>query len=253
MLIKKKVLILLMICMLTSCNYKTWQKVAATSDKISIDSTTDMLIDKEYEAFLQPIKQKIDAEMNRVIGETLVDLKSYAPESPLSNFCADVFRQIASEFLNEKIDIGIVNLGGLRASIPTGKITVRQIFELMPFENELVILWLKGDKLEKLLQYFASIGGEGISGIQMTIKNGKAESILVDNQPLDPEKTYIIATSNYLAEGNDNMIQLAEYEKRIDTGLKIRDILISHIQAETQKGNKIQSKTDGRITIIQAF
>jgi 2',3'-cyclic-nucleotide 2'-phosphodiesterase (5'-nucleotidase family) len=234
---------------LTSCTHKTWQVVEAKSEKISIDSTTEKIADKEFEATLQPVKERIDAEMSMVIGYSAENMKSYAPESPLSNFCADVFRRAASDFLHQEVDVSVVNLGGLRTEIPAGSITVRNIYELMPFENELVILWIKGDKLIQLFQFFASVGGEGVSGIRMKVKNGKAVQILVGTIPIDPAKIYTVATSDYLAEGNDQMTALSEYEKISGTGLKLRNVLIDFIRNETLKGNIIQSKIDGRISL----
>lgn len=234
---------------LTSFSQKTWVITKATSVKISIDSQTEKLADKSYEAYLQPLKQKLGAKMNVVIGQAAETMRGHAPESLLSNWNADVYRQAASEFLGSPIDISVVNLGGLRTVIPAGKITVGKIYELMPFENELVIVWLKGDKLANLIQFFAQIGGEGVSGIRMEIDNGKAENVTINGQPIDLEKLYTIATSDYVAGGNDKMVQMAQYEKRINTNLKLRDVLLNYIKNETAKGNKIQSELDGRIKI----
>ena len=232
-----------------SCSHKTWEVTQATSTRIAIDSTTEVTADKNYEAWLRPIKQKIDAQMNVVIGQAAETMKGHKPESLLSNFNADVYRERASAFLGEPVDMSVVNLGGLRTVVPAGDITVGKVFELMPFENELVILWLRGDKLMGLLQYFARNGGEGESGVRMTIRNRTAEDITIGGKPIDLTKLYSIATNDYLAGGNDNMVQLGQYEKRTNTGLKIRSILIDFIKNETKKGNKIESKLDGRITV----
>jgi len=245
-------IIILSILVLTSlsCSHKTWVITHAISSKIAIDSTTEMGADKNYEALLLPVKQRIDARMNVVIGRADETMKGKGPESLLSNFSADVYRQTASAFLKEEVDISVVNLGGLRTVVPAGNITVGKVFELMPFENELVIVWLKGDKLTELLQYFAGMGGEGVSGIRMEIKEKKAVNITVGGKPLDTEKLYSIATNDYLAGGNDKMIQLAQNVKRINTGIKVRDMLLNYIKSETKKGNMIQSKLDGRITVV---
>lgn len=233
----------------TSCSHKIWTITQETSVKIPIDSTTEVLADKKYETYLQPIKRKVDAQMNEVIGQAAETMKGHAPESLLSNFSADVYLQAASEYLGEKVDISVVNLGGLRTVVTAGNITVGKVFELMPFENELVIVWIKGDKLQQLLNYFASVGGEGVSGLRMKIQNEKAVEISISGQPLNTEKLYSIATNDYLAGGNDKMLQLAQYEKRVNTGIKVRDMLLDYIKNETKKGNKIQSKLDGRIKI----
>jgi len=234
---------------LISCSPKTWTITHATSEKIAIGSKTEIIADKNYELYLQPIKQKLDEKMNVVIGQAAETMKGSAPESLLSNFSADVYRKVATDFLGQTVDISVVNMGGLRTVIPAGNITIGKIFELMPFENELVILWLKGDKLQELVQFFASVGGEGVSGLRMEIKDDRAINVTVGGTPIDPDKVYSIATNDYLAGGNDKMVQLAQYEKRINTGLKIRSILLDYIKNETAKGNKIQSRLDERIKI----
>ena len=248
--IKKTLLALLIVLSATSCCHKQWSIIQSSSVKIAIDSTTNSLADKNYNNYLQPYKQKVDAQMNEVIGQAAETMKGHGPESLLSNFSADVYLQTATDFQGEKVDIAIVNLGGLRTVVPAGDIPIRKVFELMPFENELVLLWLKGDKLNELLQYFASMGGEGVSGLSMEIKAGKAVNITINGKPLDPTKVYSIATNDYLAGGNDKMVQLAQPEKRVNTGIKVRTMLLNYIKAETKKGNKIQSKLDGRIKIV---
>jgi len=244
---KKLILVFLLAFSVVTYGQKTWTITKATSTKIAIDSTTNKLADKSYEAYLAPIKKQLGAKMNVVIGQAAETMRGGGPESLLSNWNADVYFQAASKYLGKSVDVSIVNLGGLRTVIPGGNITVGKIYELMPFENELVILWLKGSKLAELTQFFAKVGGEGVSGIRMEINNGKAENVTVNGSPIDPEKIYTIATSDYLAGGNDKMIQLAQNVKRVNTGIKVRDMLLDYIKAETKKGNKIESKLDGRI------
>jgi 2',3'-cyclic-nucleotide 2'-phosphodiesterase (5'-nucleotidase family) len=241
---------IILVFALTACSHKTWQITRATSTKIAIDNSTEALVDKDYRTYLQPIKEKVGEKMNIIIGQAAVTMKGHAPESLLSNFSADVYRQTASNFLNENVDIAVVNLGGLRSTVNEGDITIGKVFELMPFENELVIVYLKGDKLLELLQFFASVGGEGVSGIRMEISKGKAMKISINGKDLEVEKVYSIATNDYLAGGNDKMVQLAQNIKRLNTGIKIRDMLLNFIKTETLKGNKIQSKLDGRMTAI---
>ena len=71
----------------------------------------------------------------------------------------------------------------------------------------------------------------------------------VNGNAINPEKVYSIATSDYLAGGNDKMVQLAQYVKRQNTGIKLRDILLTYIEHETDMGNKITAKLDGRVLI----
>lgn len=238
-----------MLLFTSGCKSSVWTITSSRSGHIAIDSTTNRLADKQYEAYIAPYRSKMDKEMNQIIGRTDLTLSAYPPESPLSNWNADVYRKVASVYLKQPVDIAVVNLGGLRTTIPEGNITVRNIFELMPFENELVIVWLKGDKLNELLQFFALKGGEGESGIRMRITTDKKTvDITVNGSPLDPDKTYSIATSNFVAGGNDGMVAIAHYVKRVDTGIKIRNMLMDFVKQETAAGRTIRPELDGRIS-----
>jgi len=247
---KKILFIAILALTLSACSHKTWQITQSSSIKIPIDNSTAALADKNYENYLLPVKQKIDEKMNVVIGQAAETMRGHAPESLLSNFSADVYKKAASNFLGNNVDIAIVNLGGLRTVVNEGNITIGKVFELMPFENELVIVWIKGDKLRDLVNYFAGMGGEGVSGLKMEIMEGKAHNVEIGGKPLDTNKLYSIATNDYLAAGNDKMVQLAQNVKRINTGIKVRDMLLDYIKTETKNGNKIQSKLDGRIKTI---
>lgn len=231
---------------MTSCSHKTWQIVQRSTAKISIDSTKDAIADRNYENYLRPFKERIDKEMNVVVGQAAETMRGHAPESLLSNFCADVYLKAASEYLGKPVDVAVVNLGGLRTVVPAGNITVRKVFELMPFENELVIIWLKGSDLNEFLQSFATNGVEGVSGVRMEIKGNEAINIMIQGEALKATNLYCVATNDYFASVNEKMQKV---EKLQNTNIKIRDMLLNYIKAETSKGYKIQSKLDGRIKI----
>jgi 2',3'-cyclic-nucleotide 2'-phosphodiesterase (5'-nucleotidase family) len=233
--------------LLTACTAKQWVLTDMQGSKIALGAETEATADKEFKQFLEPFKLQLGQQMNEVIGVADQDMRGHKPESLLSNWNADVFQQAASEWLGETVETAIVNLGGLRTPIPAGPITVGKIYELMPFENELVILWLKGSDLEELLQYFATIGGQGVGGIRMRIQQGKAIDIKIAGQPLEKDRVYTIATNDYLAEGNDYMVQLKRYVRRENSGILIRDMLMNHIRRETAAGKTITAKLEGRI------
>ncbi|HPT42256.1 MAG TPA: 5'-nucleotidase C-terminal domain-containing protein [Paludibacteraceae bacterium] len=245
----KSVLFVLVILLSIGCTPRKWSMTGYKTSKIAIDASSDSLADKQMLAFIQPVKQKLDKEMNQVVGFSEVEMKSDKPESLLSNWTSDIYRLAASEFLKQPVDIAVVNMGSLRSQLPAGNLTVRDIFQLMPFENELVILWLKGSEVSRLLGIFAKEGGQGVSGISMEIVDGKAQNVRVGGEPLDVDKLYSIATNDFLAGGNDRMVPLATPEKRVDTGLKIRNILMEYVIRENRNGNKINAKLDGRITV----
>ena len=86
--------------------------------------------------------------------------------------------------------------------------------------------------------------------MRMQIKDGKAVNCTIQGKPIDDETLYSIATNDFLAGGNDRMIPLASPVKRVDPGLKIRNILMEYVIRETHEGRKIQSKLDGRISVL---
>lgn len=232
-----------------SCTPKQWVLTDVATTAIPIDSTTEKYADKGMQEYIAPIKKQLDKEMNQVIGESLQDMRSGKPESLLSNWNADIYLKAASDFLKSQADIAVVNMGSLRSPILKGDITVGTIFQLMPFENELVVLYLKGSEITKLFNIFALENGQGIAGSSFEIHDGKAVNIKIQGKAIEENKLYSIATNDFLAGGNDRMAPLATPEKRIDTGLKIRNILMEHVIRETQNGRKIQSKLDGRISL----
>jgi 2',3'-cyclic-nucleotide 2'-phosphodiesterase (5'-nucleotidase family) len=245
-----KTFILLLLCsLLAGCGQSKMAVTRSSSVVIPVNNAAEINADKEYTAYLQPIKDEIDKEMNVVIGyapEAMTAGKSTL-ENTISNYCTEVYRKTASEFLKQPVDIAIANYGGFRSSIPAGNVTVGTVFKLLPFENELVILWLRGDKLEELLQFFASIGGESELGVTFTIQDKKAVDIKVNGEDIDKNRVYTIATNDYCAGGNDKMFALAKYEKRINTSIKLRNMLIDYIKKETKKGNAVKAALDGRI------
>lgn len=247
--IKNTGLILLIFLIFISCNQSKWTVVDFSGRKIPLDNQLNEINDPAILNLIQPYKHTLDTIMNEVIGFAPETMRGYAPESLLSNYCADIYRQSAAEFMKRPIDIAIINFGGLRTSIPAGNVTIRKMYELMPFENELVIIWLRGTELITLLNRIASVGGEGVSGMKMVIKNGKAENILIGGEPLNPDYTYSIATNDYLSEGNDNMHEMTQFDSKVKTKIKVRDMLTSYIKRETAAGKKVESKIEGRISL----
>ncbi len=224
--------------------------VATKANSIVIDSTYDILSDNSLQVYLEPYRLKVEETMNEVIGVASETMTAHKPESLLSNWSSDVLLKAANELSDKRVDMAIMNLGGLRCAIPQGNILLRKTFELMPFENELVILTLAGSDLLELCDLFAAKGGEGVSGLRFGIKDGKAIYANINWRYVSRYRTYTIATSNYLAEGNDGMEPLAKCIQKVNTGKKLRDIFREFILEESKQGREIQSKLDKRIAII---
>ena len=144
---------------------------------ITIDSTWDANPDKKATTVLKPYKDKVDAMMYEVIGTSEMKMDKGTPESLLSNLVASVLQEAAAQVLGKPADMGLVNMGGLRNILPKGDITVGAVFEILPFENSLCVLTMKGTDMKRLFKAIASLHGEGVSGIRLEI-NKKEEWLL---------------------------------------------------------------------------
>ncbi|MGL4596695.1 MAG: 5'-nucleotidase C-terminal domain-containing protein, partial [Bacteroidia bacterium] len=131
---------------------------------------------------------------------------------------------------------------------PKGEITRGKIFELMPFDNEIVIITISGAQMQDLLKYIAASGGQPCAGLNMGIRNDKTVgAVSIQGQAFDVNKNYKVATSDYLAGGGDKMSFFNNPIKVEVVGLKIRDALIERCREMTKAGMPIGSKLDGRI------
>jgi 2',3'-cyclic-nucleotide 2'-phosphodiesterase (5'-nucleotidase family) len=76
---------------------------------------------------------------------------------------ADCMRMMAEKKFERKVDAGFMNQFGIRSSIPKGNITVGKIFEMMPFDNLVVLQEIKGNVLKEFLDKTAADGGWPVS------------------------------------------------------------------------------------------
>jgi 2',3'-cyclic-nucleotide 2'-phosphodiesterase (5'-nucleotidase family) len=197
--------------------------------------------------YYQPYKDKMQAEMSRVIGQTEQALtKPSDPETLMGNYFADA---MLTEGLKKDptIQFTLATKGGLRTTFPKGDITVSNVFELMPFENEMVVLKLSGQNVQKVIDFIAKKDGEPVSGIRMKIRDNVAYDVTIGGQPFDINKTYNLLTYDYLADGGDDLECLRQPLERKEINKRVRDALLENINDLTRQGKKINAQLDGRI------
>lgn len=131
----------------------------------------------------------------------------------------------------EEVDFALQNYGGLRLpSLAKGELTVGEVYELMPFDNQLVVLNLNGVVMKKLVDAIADKNGWPVSrGLSFVIEDRKATDILINGQPFDPSKTYRAAVPDYVANGGDQSDYLTDLDQE-ESGVFIRDIIIEHLE-----------------------
>lgn len=218
---------------------------------VAVDSTWDVNPDAEAVALLVPYKATVDSIMLRVVGTAAMSMDKGKPESLLSNLVADVLREAAVQVSGKPADMGLVNMGGLRNVLTEGSITCENIYEILPFENSLCVLTLKGSCLKELFRNIAARHGEGVSGVQLVIaQDGTLLEGTVAGQPVEDERLYTVATIDYLADGNDGMAALPQAEKReCPAGATLRSLFMDYVERQTAAGKKITSRLEGRVTV----
>lgn len=247
-------LALMMVCLLalSSCKNKG-KEITVTAGRMEMNADWDANPNVEAQAVFAAYKSKVDSIMEPVIGTSEVGMTVQRPESALANLVADVLRQSAVPYIGKPADVGLMNIGGVRNNLNKGDITYRDIFEILPFQNSLCIVSIKGSVLKNLATNIILVGGEAVSNMQITAtKSGELLDVTVDNKPIDDNKVYTVATIDYIAEGNDRMEALLQNESAVcDEEATVRELFVKYVLDQTKKGKSIHSKIEGRIKIME--
>lgn len=180
-------------------------------------------------ATIAPYKAQLDAKMNRQLATVKTPLKKGSPESTLGNWVADLFHQAAcATYPNRTIAFSTMNQGGIRVSeIGTGPLIVSELYELMPFDNELVLMELTGKQLTEFVSHIANSGGWPVSGGLSVKQSAKGLNIRINGKAVSSGTTYSVALPDYVAGGGSGSTMLKGLPQT-ESGIKIRDLLIEY-------------------------
>jgi 2',3'-cyclic-nucleotide 2'-phosphodiesterase (5'-nucleotidase family) len=219
---------------------------------LRIDSTVGT--DSALYAYIKPYSDSIQGFMNEVIGYNANNIHSSKPNSPLSNFVADLVLEAGKAFLDSQSIsnaevICLINIKGLRAPLSKGVVTTRQIFEIMPFENKMVAINMNAGHLSELFDHIAKSGGDGLAGATFTIENDKARDILINGKPLKADHACWVITSDYLADGGDSYTVFKKSARHLVSNGKVRELMIEHIKKLARQNQMLVPDTTTRIFV----
>ena len=217
-----------------------------------IPITKEIKPDPDVERIVSQYQAELGEKFKEVIGEAKEFLDGEREriryeETALGNFVADIMREYSGA------QIALINAGSLRASIKKGKITVEDVFKMMPYDNEVVIVEITGAELMQALT--RSVRGtreeeDGgflhISGIKFSIRGKTIENAVIGTEPLNPDKTYTVAINDFMSTGGDGF-EVFIGKKATRTGLPLRELIIDAIREKYA----VESKIDGRILRVQ--
>jgi 2',3'-cyclic-nucleotide 2'-phosphodiesterase (5'-nucleotidase family) len=199
--------------------------------------------DLHIATLLDEYRDSLEAVTGQRVATIHDTLKFDRPESPLGNLVADALRFRAGHELRRYVHIGVIGEISFRLFLTPGELTRGQVIEFMPYDNNLSVLTLSGEKVEELAHQIAAIGGAPVSGLRFRIVDGRARGILVNSNVLDRDAKYLLATSSWVAGGGDQFPAIWDYTDRIDLDVDVQQLYIDYFQNRRE----IYPVLDGRI------
>jgi len=189
------------------------------------------------EAFIKPYRDHIDQDLSTVLATAPQTLdKNGEWQTSMGNMFADAVMLKGNPIFvareKKSIDIVLLNHGGIRSIISQGNVTARTAYEIMPFENSLVVIALKGEQVEEMINYIITEKKpHPLNGMTFTIgKDNKATAILIQGKPFLMNQIYYVGTNDYLSNGGDNMNFFKKGIYKYDLDYKLRNILIDYFK-----------------------
>ncbi|MDN3204415.1 5'-nucleotidase C-terminal domain-containing protein [Algoriphagus sediminis] len=217
-----------------------------------VEITSEIKKSEEIEAIINPYKTKLDSIMDEVIGYSAKDLTTEGRyESTLGTFVTELLHKQSSAQYNTIVDVALMNHhGGLRAPINEGPVTVGEVFQVMPFENEMLLLEVPGDKLLEIIKFVGNRNSSMIWPVSFDVSGAEILNIQVDGKEIESDRTYILSVSDYQANGGSGF-EMLQPLKRLDIKpILLRDMILSEIRELTARGEKINTKIANSIKVI---
>ena len=185
--------------------------------------------------------------MSIVIGYNEIKLEKKRHNNTLGFFITDAYLEMARQKVDTKVDAAFMNSGGIRIpELPAGAVTQGNVFELMPFDNLMMLVRIKGSLLKQYLDTLAATEGVIQSGLSMRIEDKTTEQVMVGTKPLDPNAEYTIVQSDYVVINSRLLKNLPGKAN----GYLLRDAIIDYIKVLNSHGKKIAVSNIDRVNYV---
>lgn len=212
-------------------------------------TTSPAATDTIIENFLSKYKDSLKLRMEDVIVQSASPLTKAQPESSLGNWVADAaLKQLSKK---QKINATIIHYGSIGLDyLAPGDIKRKDFYQLIPYENKMVLMQLNGKEIQQLCDSMATLGGIPISGIVFVIKDNKAQNVLINQQPVNEHLIYTVAVNDFMLS-KKKFVAIWAKQRAKPTHKNLRDILIENALEWQQKGEKIKAILDNRISYAE--
>lgn len=218
-----------------SCKNQSYINTVTDGRYIKIDSTISRNL--EIENYLAPFRQHIESDLSRVLCYNPNDLnKTEAKwQNPMTNLFADVVFEIGNNIFEKRtgkpIDFCMLNYGGIRANIAKGNISTRTAYEIMPFENNAVVLNVDGTTVYEIAEFILrNQTAHPISNIEILAdkENLELKQLKIGGVEVDKNKKYFVITNDFLAKGGDRMDFFLNASETHILDYKLRNMFIAY-------------------------
>lgn len=241
----KPFLPILLLFGILSCNTKRYHPTEIAGKRIPIGEIIEP--DTAIQNFIKPYSVHINKTLDSVLAYNPTNLNKNDGKlnTAIGNLMADIIMEQANPVFKSRtgnnIDLVLLNQGGIRSGIGKGPVTARTAYQIMPFENEIVVVEITGTKLEEMLTYLEKAKtAHPLSGIRILVdEDYKVIEATVNGNKIDRDKTYFVATSDYLQQGGDNMNFFKDPLNIYPVDYKIRNSIIDYFtKLDTLKTGK---------------
>ncbi|WOD43650.1 5'-nucleotidase [Hwangdonia lutea] len=199
-----------------------------------IQITDSLTPNAEIESFIKPFRDNIQKDLDSVLAYSVHTFSKTDGDlnTAVGNFMADAVYSEANPIFNKRtgknIDMVLLNHGGIRSILPKGNVTKRTAFKLMPFENSIVVVALKGAQVDSIISFLKSKKrAHPISKLKLVLdKDFNVFEAKINGKNIEKNKTYYVATNDYLYNGGDNMSFFKTNDSLYNLNYKLRNALI---------------------------
>ena len=199
-----------------------------------IPITDSIAVDSKIEAFVKPFRDNIQKDLDSVLAYSANTYSKNDGElnTAIGNFMADAVYSEGNPVFKSRtgldIDMVMLNHGGIRSDLNKGNVSKRTAFQLMPFENSIVVIALKGTQIDSLIDYLSqSKRAHPISKLKLVLnKDFKVVDAKIKGKKIVQNNTYYVATNDYLYNGGDNMRFFKPNDSVYYLNYKVRNALI---------------------------
>ncbi|MDO4229312.1 MAG: 5'-nucleotidase [Capnocytophaga sp.] len=242
------------ICLFISCKPTVNNLISIQGKNFEITNENKQVA--EIDSFILPYRKHVQQEMASVLAYNPIDLvkQTDAMNAPIGNFIAEATFEIANPIFfkktGENIDFVLLNWGGIRSDLPKGDVTMGSVYSLMPFENKLVIVKIKGEKINEMAEYLIKAKKPHPLSKQVQLHitpTSKVKYFTINGKLINSNRTYWVATSDYLMNGGDGMMFFQNPIDSFEMDYLLRNILIDYFK----KIGTVQAEKDNRFILVE--